>query len=247
MRKKQLERPFRVPGALHDALWGGSMKILVLGAGVVGTAAAYYLARDGHEVTVVERHPAAARGTSYSNAGLVSPGDATAWASPAALKTFIRSLYTSDLGIKVRLRLDPYFYAWSLRFLRQCTTARLRANSEVKLRLALYSRQCINEISDEAGIGYDDRRKGILYFFRSQKSLDAGANTCFLAEHGLPIESSTANRWSSWSPAWRPPRTALRAASIRRWTRPATPACSSQPRRLCAGAAGCDVCVRTPL
>lgn len=177
------------------------MKILVLGAGVVGTAAAYYLARDGHEVTVVERHPAAARGTSYSNAGLVSPGDATAWASPAALKTFIRSLYTSDLGIKVRLRLDPYFYAWSLRFLRQCTTARLRANSEVKLRLALYSRQCINEISDEAGIGYDDRRKGILYFFRSQKSLDEGSeNYRFLAKHGLPIEIVDRNRMVELEP-----------------------------------------------
>jgi D-amino-acid dehydrogenase len=61
------------------------MKILVLGAGVVGTAAAFYLAKDGHEVTVVDRHAIAARGTSYSNAGLVSPGDATAWASPAAL------------------------------------------------------------------------------------------------------------------------------------------------------------------
>ncbi|RVB94784.1 FAD-dependent oxidoreductase, partial [Mesorhizobium sp. M7A.F.Ca.CA.002.15.2.1] len=103
------------------------MKITVLGAGVVGTAAAYYLASDGHEVTVIERHPAAAQGTSQSNAGLVSPGDATAWASPAALKTFLRGLYNHDLGIKVRLRLDPYFLAWSLRFLRQCTVARLRA------------------------------------------------------------------------------------------------------------------------
>lgn len=177
------------------------MKVLVLGAGVVGTAAAYYLARDGHEVTVVERHPAPARGTSYSNAGLVSPGDATAWASPAALKTFIRSLYTPNLGIKVRLRLDPYFYAWSLRFLFQCTTARLRANSEVKLRLALYSRLCINEISAETGLAYDERRRGILYFFRSQQSLDEGSeNYRFLAEHGLPIEIVDRNRMVELEP-----------------------------------------------
>src|SRR5690606_2718082 len=90
------------------------MKILVLGAGVVGTAAAAYLARDGHEVTVVERHDQVARGTSYCNAGLVSPGDATAWASPAALKTFFRGIFNHDLGIRVRLRADPYFYLWSL-------------------------------------------------------------------------------------------------------------------------------------
>lgn len=165
------------------------MKILVLGAGVVGTAAAYYLASDGHEVTVIERHPAAARGTSRSNAGLVSPGDATAWASPAALTTFLRGLYNHDLGIKVRLRFDPYFFAWSLRFLRQCTHKRMRANTDVKLRLALYSRDCINAVSAETGIHYDERKKGILYFFRSQQSFDTGTdNYRYLGEHGLPIE-----------------------------------------------------------
>lgn len=165
------------------------MKILVLGAGVVGTAAAYYLARDGHEVIVVERHADAARGTSYSNAGLVSPGDATAWASPAALKTFLRALYDKDLGIKVRLRLDPYFMLWSLRFLAQCTAARCRANTDVKLRLALYSRECINALTEETAIRYDERRKGILYFFRSKESLAHGADTYrYLAERGLPIE-----------------------------------------------------------
>ena len=165
------------------------MKILVLGAGVVGTAAAYCLARDGHEVTVVERHPLPARGTSYCNAGLVSPGDATAWASPAALKTFVRGIFNHDLGIRVRLRLDPSFFAWTLRFLAQCTTARLRANTLPKLRLALYSRDCINAISAETGIAYDERKRGILYFFRSQESFDTGTdNYRFLGEHGLPIE-----------------------------------------------------------
>ncbi|MCX7302909.1 MAG: D-amino acid dehydrogenase [Hyphomicrobiales bacterium] len=165
------------------------MKIVVLGAGVVGTAAAWWLAKDGHEVTVVERHAAPAQGTSYSNAGLVSPGDATAWASPAALKTFVKALYTPDLGIRVKLRLDPYFYAWTWRFLFQCTTARMRANTLVKLRLAMHSRDCINRIEAETGIAYDQRRKGILYFFRSQQSFDTGAdNYRFLGEHGLPIE-----------------------------------------------------------
>jgi D-amino-acid dehydrogenase len=165
------------------------MKIVVLGAGVVGTAAAYYLAADGHEVTVIERHEAVARGTSQSNAGLVSPGDATAWASPAALKTFLRGLWNHDLGIKVRLSFDPYFYAWSLRFLRECTVKQLRANTDIKLRLALHSRTCINALSEATGIHYDERKKGILYFFRSQKSLDTGTdNYRYLAEHGLPIE-----------------------------------------------------------
>jgi D-amino-acid dehydrogenase len=165
------------------------MKILVLGAGVVGTAAAFYLAKDGHEVTVVDRHAIAARGTSYSNAGLVSPGDATAWASPAALKTFVRGIFNHELGVKVRLLSDPYLLAWSLRFLRQCTSARVRANTNVKLRMALYSRECINALTAETGIAYDGRKKGIVYFFRTQQSLDAGAQTyLYLGERGLDIQ-----------------------------------------------------------
>jgi D-amino-acid dehydrogenase len=165
------------------------MKILVLGAGVVGTAAAYYLARDGHEVTVIERHPAPARGTSYSNAGLVSPGDAFAWASPGALRTFIKSIFNPDLGIKLRLSPNPAFLSWTWRFLLQCTEARAYANTDVKLRLALYSRECINEISAETGVDFDERRRGIVYFYRDQKSLDNGAkHFSYIGERGLQVE-----------------------------------------------------------
>ncbi len=178
------------------------MKILVLGAGVVGTAAAYYLAGDGHEVTVIERHKQAARGTSYSNAGLVSPGDATAWASPAALRTFVRGIFNHDLGIRVRLRPDPYLLAWSLRFLRQCTSERMRANTDVKLRMALYSRECINALTADTGINYDGRSKGILYFFRTQQSLDAGAgNYLYLGRHGLDVEVVDRKRMIELEPA----------------------------------------------
>lgn len=165
------------------------MKVVVLGAGVVGTAAAWYLSKDGHEVTVLERHEDVARGTSQSNAGLVSPGDSTAWASPAALTTFIKSMFRSDLGIKVRFSLDPHFLSWCLRFLMQCTQSRAHANTEVKLRLAFYARQCINALQEETGISYDDRRKGILYFYRSQQSMDAGVRHMqYIADRGLAIE-----------------------------------------------------------
>jgi len=178
------------------------MKVLVLGAGVVGTCAAYWLARDGHEVTVIERHDGPAQGTSRSNAGLISPGDATAWASPAALKTFLRSLYTPDLGIRVKIRFDPYFYRWSLRFFGECTTARMRANTLVKLRLALFSRDCMNEIAAETGIDYDQRSKGILYFFRTQRSFDAGVDAYrFLADNGLVIDVVDRSRLAEIEPA----------------------------------------------
>ena len=138
------------------------MRIVILGAGVVGTAAAYYLARDGHAVTVVDRQAEAASETSWGNAGLVSPGDSTAWASPAALATFLKSLYRPDMGLKVRFSLDPHFLTWTLRFLAQCTQGRADANTAVKLRLAFHSRACINALQAETGIAYDEKRKGIL-------------------------------------------------------------------------------------
>jgi D-amino-acid dehydrogenase len=171
------------------------MKVVVLGAGVVGTAAAYYLARDGHEVTVLDRNANAAEGTSYSNAGFVSPSDATAWGSPSALKNFIRSLTNPDLGIRVRFSLDPYYVSWIRRFLRECTEARMRANTDTKLRLAFYSLRCLNEIAAETGVAYDQRSRGILYLYRSQQALDGGAaHLQYLVDRGLRIEIVDRNR-----------------------------------------------------
>lgn len=165
------------------------MKVLVLGGGVVGVAAAYYLGRDGHEVEVIERNAEAASETSYGNAGLVSPGDSYAWASPAALAVFIKSLYRRDLGIKVGINLDPYFIAWTWKFLFECTHARAHINTLRKLRLAFYSTTCINDIQAHTQVAYDDGRKGILYFYRSQESLDAGAKHMqILIDNGLTME-----------------------------------------------------------
>lgn len=164
------------------------MKVLVLGGGVVGVAAAYYLGRDGHEVEVIERRDKLASETSYGNAGLVSPGDSYAWASPAALAVFIKSLYRPDLGIKVRPTLDPHFIAWTFKFLFECTHARAHINTLRKFRLALYSKTCINAIAAETKVDYDSGGKGILYFYRSQQSLDAGAKHMqILADNGLTL------------------------------------------------------------
>jgi D-amino-acid dehydrogenase len=165
------------------------MKVLVLGGGVVGIAAAYYLGRDGHEVDVIERNAEPASETSYGNAGLVSPGDSYAWASPAALAVFIKSLYRRDLGIKVGMNLDPRFIAWTWKFLFECTHARAHINTLRKLRLAFYSRTCINDIQAHTNVAYDEVRKGILYFYRSEQSLEAGAQHMqILADNGLTLE-----------------------------------------------------------
>ena len=164
------------------------MKILVLGGGVIGVTAAYYLSRDGHEVTVIDRNAQAASESSHANAGLLTPGDAYAWASPEALKVFIQSLFRRDTGIRVRPTVDPAFWRWSLAFLRQCTRAKTRVNTLRKLRLLFYSRDCINALAEDTGIDYDAEKRGVLYFYRSRASLEHGVRHMrLLAEHGLDM------------------------------------------------------------
>ena len=178
------------------------MKVIVLGGGVIGIATAYYLAEDGHDVTVIDRQAEAASETSFGNAGLVSPGDSYAWASPAALGMFVKSLYRRDLGVSVSPSLDPAFLAWTGKFLLQCTHTRARVNTLRKLRIALYSRDCINALEARTGINYESRKDGILYFYRSQASLDHGAaHMRLLADHGLDIEVVDRNRLVEIEPA----------------------------------------------
>ena len=165
------------------------MKVIVLGAGVVGVTTAYHLAQAGCEVTVIDRQAAAASETSYGNAGLITPGDSFAWASPAALKTFVSSLVKPDMGIKVKPNLDPRFIAWTLKFLGQCTAKKALENTEKKLRLSVYAREQMAALAEKTGVQFDRVQKGVLYFYRSQETLDHGvAHMQFMADKGLPIE-----------------------------------------------------------
>src|SRR3546814_11822446 len=102
------------------------MRIAVLGAGVVGVTTAYELASDGHEVVVVDRQDKATMETSFSNAGMVSPGHAYTWASPRAPKILWQSLFRDDVALRLRLRADPRLWAWCWRFLKECSAERAR-------------------------------------------------------------------------------------------------------------------------
>lgn len=162
------------------------MRVAVLGGGVVGVATAYYLACQGHEVTVVERQPAVARETSYANAGMIAPGHAFAWASPRAPKILLQSLWRKDTALKFRLKADPKLWAWSWKFLRQCTAERSRANTLVKLRLCLLSIEEMQRIREAEGFGYDETLKGAVYLYRDQAHLETGlANAQLLKDNGV--------------------------------------------------------------
>ncbi len=151
------------------------MKIVVLGAGVVGVTAAYYLQKDGHEVTVVDRQDGAGLETSFANGGQISPSQAYPWAAPEVPFLMLKWLGRNDAPLLYRMRLDPRLWIWSLRFLANCTPGNFMANTVKNLRMSLYSRSLLPEIRLQTGIEYDFLEKGILQIYRNQKELDKAA------------------------------------------------------------------------
>jgi D-amino-acid dehydrogenase len=100
------------------------MKVLVLGAGVIGVTTAYYLSKLGFEVTVIDRQPGPGLETSFANAGEVSPGYASPWAGPGVPLKAIRWILDSHGPLVVRPQLDPAMWRWMFQMLRNCTAAR---------------------------------------------------------------------------------------------------------------------------
>ncbi|MFL6563574.1 MAG: D-amino acid dehydrogenase [Burkholderiales bacterium] len=140
------------------------MKVLVLGAGVVGVASAWYLAEAGHEVSVVERQPSAAMETSFANGGQISAGHAEPWARPSVLPKILRWLGREDAPLLFRARPDWAQWLWGLRFLVECLPGRFEHNRRALAGLARYSRDCLRELREKAGLRYDHLSRGILHF-----------------------------------------------------------------------------------
>jgi D-amino-acid dehydrogenase len=150
------------------------MKTLVLGGGVVGVTTAYFLAKAGHEVTILEEKDGLGLEASAGNAGIIAPGHSFAWASPRAPAMLFRSLRGDETAIRVRLAPDPHLYSWGLRFLRECTATRARRNTLVKLRLCQYSQGVLNDLARSEGIEYDAIAQGALYLYRDPAVIVAG-------------------------------------------------------------------------
>ena len=161
------------------------MKIAVIGAGVVGVATAHALAERGHEVHVYDRRSEVASDTSASTAGLIAPGHSYAWASPTAPRMLLRSLFGADTSIKVKPRADADLIRWGLRFLRECTPSRSRANTLAKLALARYSQRLTDELAHREGLEFCHTDSGVLYLYRDESELRvAERNSVLLHEHG---------------------------------------------------------------
>ena len=158
------------------------MKILVLGGGVIGVTAAWYLAEAGHEVEVVDRQSGPALETSFANAGEVSPGYSSPWAGPGVPLKAVKWLLMRHGPLAVRPNLDPAMWIWLAQMLRNCTSARYAVNKARMVPIAEYSRDCLRELRAATGIAYDERALGTLQLFRTQYQVDGAAKDIEILE-----------------------------------------------------------------
>ena len=182
------------------------MKVLVLGAGVIGVASAWYLARAGHEVTVLDRQPAPGMETSFANGGQISVSHAEPWANPGAPLKILKWLGREDAPLLFRLRADRRQWSWGLRFLLECLPHRTRRNTLTILRLALYSSAQLAQLRSETGITYDRLANGILHIHTDAAEFRAAhARVRLMLEHGVEMSVKTADEVLGIEPALRGP------------------------------------------
>ena len=181
------------------------MKTLVLGGGIVGITTAYFLAKAGHEVTVLDEKDGLGLEATAANAGIIAPGHSFAWASPKAPRMLWQSLRGAETAIRLKLTSDLGLYSWGLRFLRECTADRARRNTLVKLRLCQYSQAVMNDLVSSESLEYQAITRGALYLYRDPVELEAGTKKmALLAEHGQKQEILDASAVARLDPVFEP-------------------------------------------
>lgn len=180
------------------------MHCIVLGAGVVGVSTAWYLARAGHQVTVIERQSQAGLETSFANGGQISVCHAEPWANPKAPWKVLQWLGEEDAPLLFRLKLDWAQWRWGLRFLQECTPDRARRNLQNLVRLGLFSRSCLQQLRAETGIHYDELTRGILHYYTDEAEFASAVKAAAaMREAGLERTVKTAAECRQIEPALR--------------------------------------------
>jgi D-amino-acid dehydrogenase len=189
------------------------MNVMVLGAGAVGTATAWYLRKAGHDVTLVERQAEAGMETSWGNGGVIHASEVEPWSQPGMPVKIIKWLGKENAPLLLRYGAIPHILGWGLAFARNCTPERFRANSLANLHLALHSLKSLQEIGAETGINYDRATRGVFKIYRSAEALDNADRACaVLAQHGLLYERVSPDRCVALEPALKDTHSTLAGA-----------------------------------
>ncbi|HEY0061990.1 MAG TPA: D-amino acid dehydrogenase [Telluria sp.] len=178
------------------------MRVVILGSGVIGVTSAYYLAKAGHEVTVIDRQPGPALETSFANAGQISPGYASPWAAPGIPLKAMKWMLQRHSPLSITPDGTTFQLKWMWEMLRNCTADRYATNKERMVRLAEYSRDCFKVLRDEAGITYESRQQGTMQLFRTEQQFaSAQKDIKVLQDSGVPYELLTRGQLGEAEPA----------------------------------------------
>ena len=178
------------------------MKVVVLGAGVVGVSTAWFLRQAGHEVTVIDRAEAVAMETSFANAGQLSFGYTTPWAAPGIPQKAAKWLLKTHSPLIVRWDGSGFQLRWLKQMLQNCTESRYRLNKERMVRVSEYSRALFAKLEAELGLDFEGRKKGTLQIFRTDKEVQgAKKDMAVLAEYGVPFTELSAADCVQYEPA----------------------------------------------
>lgn len=162
------------------------MKIIIVGAGIIGVSTAWHLLELGHEVTVVDRQPDAAMETSFANAGQISVSYCEPWANREAPLKALKWMFRDDAPLLFRPRLDWQQWRWSLLFLGQCNDAAFERNVQQLVALGAYSHAALKDVVSATGIAYQRLERGIAHYYTDQKSFDvAGDAAALMRRYGV--------------------------------------------------------------
>jgi D-amino-acid dehydrogenase len=149
------------------------VKVIVLGSGIAGTAAAWFIRQEGHDVTVIERQPGPAQETTYANGCQISVSHSEPWANPSAPRKILNWLGKEDAPLLYRFRAEKLQWEWGARFLRQCTPGKTANNIRQCLALAEFSRRTLQALRAETRIEYDYLTRGIMHFYTDKEEFEA--------------------------------------------------------------------------
>ncbi|WP_426360340.1 D-amino acid dehydrogenase [Pseudocolwellia sp. HL-MZ19] len=179
------------------------MKVLVLGSGVIGVTSAWYLAKSGHEVTVVDRQTTVANETSFANAGQISPGYSAPWAAPGIPAKAIKWLMQELAPLKISTRdLDMETLLWMTKMVANCNSKDYHINKSRMMRVAEYSRNCLRDLRSEINIEYEHRTQGTLQLFRTESQVKSSKKDIqVLNECGVDHQILTPDECLAYEPA----------------------------------------------
>ncbi len=156
------------------------MKVVVLGAGIIGISTAWHLLERGHEVTVVDRQSGAAMETSFANAAQISVSYCEPWANRDAPLKALKWMFRDDAPLLFRPKFDMHQWLWGLKFLAQCNDAAFERNVQQLVALGAYSHAALKDVVSSTAIEYNRLERGIAHYYTDQKSFDTAADAAAL-------------------------------------------------------------------